>query len=885
MRLFGSWCRAAIVVALLGAYACSGSISCSGCGGLPLDPIPGGFDPAARIELAAQVRLTQAGLDQLELEFPELATAYLQMQCGAPGDVPCPTRFRSLPAGTTNPSSCSAREQVCVEASTGAPGPLLGFELERAEQNGAVICRDELDDVNRRACYAWLRLETLQLEPAAPNRVRATLGAQIDTTDIPIRYDRLGLDCVVRLDSGASAPAVQDLILEAELAAWGAPGGGQLRLNVASLTANIPDMDVAITRDPVHGTGADVLLCGLANLGPVKNALIPILTRTLASRVEKELDQVLGWRCPGLEPCPTGTTCNVDGFCAEDAGGRVVPTRLGIEGRLALAGLLGELGSGGPGEGDFSFLMSRGRADARGVGFDALAGAEVVQGDAACAAPTPSPRTRPGFVAPLPLPQDGAADLDGDGSLETPYMIAAGVSQALLDQVAWIIHSTGALCTSISSFEVPLLNTGSLSLLVPSLATLTRQDKDPSAVYPVRVTLRPTTEPRLRIGSGVIDGPPDAPRLEEPLLALELDELELVIHAFVESRWVRLMTVQTDLVLALGAMVTPSNELQLVLGDVSTALTDVRIRDSEILAETPEELAEALPALLEVALPRLTGSLPQFPLPSARELGGIQLDVLGVRGVKSGATFPNLAVYANLGFDPSQAGALSRAAETEVALQRLEAEAGAPVRALLALGGRGGEERALEYQLSLDGGLWSPFFATSSLALDSPALQLEGHHTLEVRARVQGDYRSLDPTPVSLALVVDRAPPRLSAKLAPRDGGLHVAAHDTVSGDAVELWLAVGGRWRRVETDARGFVSVPEVDGAPHLGIAVAAVDEAGRRAELVLREDTARALASADEAERGGCRCATSGQGASPWWLAGAIVLFGRIARRRRAA
>ncbi len=64
--------RTILFLILLGATACSGSISCGSCGGMALDPIPGGFDQEAQIERAAQIRITETGLDFIETEFPRI---------------------------------------------------------------------------------------------------------------------------------------------------------------------------------------------------------------------------------------------------------------------------------------------------------------------------------------------------------------------------------------------------------------------------------------------------------------------------------------------------------------------------------------------------------------------------------------------------------------------------------------------------------------------------------------------------------------------------------------------------------------------------------------------------------------------------------------------
>src|SRR5262245_3358423 len=151
--------------------ACSGSVNCGGCGGQPLDPIPGGFDPTARIERAAEARLTQRGLDFIGTEFSNLATAYARMTCGPAQPVPCPTDFSV--AGAARPTTCNPSTNACVDPNTLANEPVVGFQIDRAVQSGATVCRDDPAQPNPRACFAWLRLEGLALTPAPPNQINA----------------------------------------------------------------------------------------------------------------------------------------------------------------------------------------------------------------------------------------------------------------------------------------------------------------------------------------------------------------------------------------------------------------------------------------------------------------------------------------------------------------------------------------------------------------------------------------------------------------------------------------------------------------------------------------------------------------------------------------
>lgn len=890
--------RLLATLGLLLAGACSGSISCGSCGGGPLNPIPGGFPAAAKIERVAQIRMTQRGLDFIEAQFQNLMQAYARMDCGAVTDPPCPTGFRRLPGGQANPSSCDLAQGVCVESATGTPGPLLGFEIDRTVQSGATICRDDLADPQRRRCFAWLRFEALQLGPMAPNHVQATITAQLDTSEIPFRYDTLGMDCVVRLNSAASGGVTQDIVANATLGQWAAPsgtGGGQLQVTIDSVDATIPDDDVDIGRDPVHGDFLDVALCGVANLGVVKNALIPRLTDSLAGLVGDEVNKALGWRCgqPGDRACPSLTSCNADGFC-EESDGSVVPVELGVEGRMDFAALLAGFTSGRPGEGDLSFVVGgNSAADANGLSISTLGGAEVVVPDPQCATVLPSPRLRAGWVAPEALPTADQVDLNWDGTAETPYMLAAGISEAFLDQLIWTVYTTGLLCSSVSAYDLDLLNTGSLGLILPSLAQLTHSDRYPKNVFPAKLSLHPSGEPQITIGSGKVTNTNGNLTLDEPLIRLEMNDLTIEFTALIEERWARLMTVRLDLAFAFGATVNAANEVELVLGDLAMAVSDVHVSNSELLAEDPAELEMSIPALLQIALPNASGIIPPFALPTAAELGGFELTVLGIRGVPgAGGRYPNIGVYVDLGFDPSQVPNLSLAAETVAQIERVVVPTaaelavthpGGPVLPVveLALSGVAPEGQALEHQLRIDGGLWSPFFTGDHLRLARPEWLIQGHHHLEVRSRAVGAYRTLDPTPAYLDLVIDPEGPRVNVRRDDAAGGIYVEAWDVVSADRLRYVLEVGADRTDVAPGAAGFIPVAALgQGAP---IQLAVFDEAGQVTRVQVEAGQVPSPGVSEgprEVADGGCRCVGSRPSLS---ALGLLALVGLGLGRRR--
>jgi hypothetical protein len=138
-------------------------------------------------------------------------------------------------------------------------------------------------------------------------------------------------------------------------------------------------------------------------------------------------------------------------------------------------------------------------------------------------------------------------------------------------------------------------------------------------------------------------------------------------------------------------------------------------------------------------LPILTGVMGEIEIP---DLQGFILDVQSVQGDVRRAntdTFEFMTIYAQLGFSPPP----PPAARTRVRLR----EAGTSAVELEIL------DPDQEVQYRVDRGVWSPFRRGPAVRIPKPVLP--GRYELQVRARIIGDYRSLDPEPASLAFDVD----------------------------------------------------------------------------------------------------------------------------------
>lgn len=596
--------------------------------------IPGGLDEAQLFEGAVDARLSESGVAFIEQEADELLRLLSPARCGRPQDLSCPQGFRLLPGGASDPHRCSASLGRCVEASTGVPGPILGFQVTPARQSGIDVCYDATGGSSPPECATWLRLERGRVRNRRPNRLEIGLTTQLFTTAIPVRADFLGSDivCEVSLDSYRSGSPTQDIEADLRVDGYAPPTGGPprgLRVFVDAVRASIQAGDIDVRAPPGSGV-ADMLACG--GLGLVRGVLVDQVVAALRGLIQDQLDEALAQPCS--LGCGSGEVCG-GGICL-DQNGVPVPRPLGFEGRFDLTSLLGlrhrvsaiDLSlSVGPGA----------RVDASGVGLAGRGGVAVAAASQ-CAPGRPSPRSQPGFGPTPPLSSDDRADLDFDGIPETDYMLALGLSEALIDHLSWAIEQSGLLCAEVDERDVALLNTSALSLLIPSLSRLTGADLDPTAVFPARASLRAPGF-TLELGTGELKLPPSgggAPKLITPLVTAVFTDLELSLAAVVEGRWVRLFTSTFDLRLDLGAFANRRNEIEFVVGDLAGAIKDVRIEPSALLTEPPSELQLALPALLELALPEVLKAVPPIELPGPGSLGGLRARLVGIRGVGGG---------------------------------------------------------------------------------------------------------------------------------------------------------------------------------------------------------------------------------------------------------
>jgi hypothetical protein len=854
---------------------------CGGCEATSLGPVPGGYPASEQSPRALEVALTDSGLAALSRVL--LDAAPIASSCVAPEDLACPTGLFLAPSGGPLDLACGP-SGTCVEAGSGAPVALFSARLPESTRGTITLCERGADGASLAPCEVHLLVEDLRLALSGSGGLEARLAAQLATSTIAVTLAGPSpARCLLSLRPGAQA---RTLLLSAPLTLSSRPGG-EPQVAVGALPVSLAGQALVLEPDPA-GDPSSATLCP---------PLLPALESALASEVERRartllevaLAESLGQRCTDDAVCPAGTSCGPGGRCSDASG--VVLEVLRLSERIAVPPLLGDLGYASAGAVLDVGLETAGaaRAGREILSVPLRGGVRPALLDTRCAAVRPSPRLDPAAPAPVPLTDIALADLDFDGAPETPFDLALGLGRGFLGEALWASWSAGLVCGRAGTEEERELHTGTLEVLIPSLRFLTKSHLRPRAEAPVRFSVSLREPPRVEFGEGRITAVPDQePIVEAPLMNVALDDLQLEVFALVDERWTRLVTIQLDLALGLGLMVTPDDELLPVISAGAAELvTDVRVTNAGLLAEPPGSIEMAIPTLVQLAFFEAAGPTSPIPLP---EIAGLSLDVLGVRGEGPlGADrFASTVVYGRAR-DGAPRTNLTPAAETHAAvlssrLPHTEAFAvthpGGPTRPELelALSGIAPAGGPLEWQTRVDGGPWSPFGRRSRLTLRGPELLVQGLHRIEVRAREVGAHRSLDPTPTTLEVWIDTEPPRLAARRI-GDEEVEVEVHDRVSRDAVEVSVELDGRRAPLALDDAGRARIHEL-AEPGTSVVLVARDQAGREARLTLKEGGAPDEVATLEAPRG-CRCAGARRDAAlP--LLGALFALARLRRRR---
>ena len=728
----------------------SAVIALSGCGGgcggcTTFQPIPGGFPVAKRAPNAVQVRLSQSGLAAVSANPAALIGS---IAGGMNGVVQFPV-----------PASCGGSTPICCPGGAAQPncGPIdIDLTLHPGDSPRLVLAPQQ---------------GASTLNVTARMRIKTEM-------DIPVSI--FGDDCGLHVDTTqGSTPDVQvDLPISFQQDAMA--GTTNVVVGTVSLT-NLESSDVSLNGD---------FGCQAAGFG--LSFFIGTLTSAISSQVQSAIQSQTCKSCSSgnVADCgsPFATACT-SGTCME---GSACMQELGLDGRMLASSLLGSFSPGTTGALDlYEVAGGYGTTDNNGVALGLLGGMEPGGSD--------RDRCGPSAMEPAPTAIPQSAFFQGNTRPDTgdPFDVAIGIHKSQLAQFAFAGYQGGLLCLTIGHNTVAQLSSDTIGVLSRSLGNLVNGN------VPVAVGLRPQSPPTITLGSNTFDA---TGALMDPLLDIKFQQLEIDFFTAVDDQYIRIMTVVADVHLPLGLQVGGMGQLTPVLGNPTDAFTNLSVKNSEALTESPADLAAVFPSVLGLVLPQLSGGLPAISLP---QIGGLSLNVTGITSVDN-ASF--LAIFANLATTSPREPVHTTVAVTSiaeppasvVATPRLWAGARPPA-VTLALGG---DAPDLEWSYRLDGGTWSGWSRNAHPTIAPATFWLKGVHHVQVRARRIGHPETIDTAPPTVALPIGVPATAASSPLPFHGTGTGAGCNCDARGDAgggglfalvlMLVILPVGGVRRRL---------------------------------------------------------------------------------------
>lgn len=827
------------------ATGCTGN----GCGGCTTQPLPAGGLPASQtVEGGAQMRITKSGFEAIE-------SLIIALFDDSVGDGFC------------------VDPQYIIEEGNHNLGLDVGACLTGTCTGGAPGCDVDLtmNDFTTQVNGSSLTVAA-NFSVAVPIDLTARiwlLGSHDDescTINVSLSGASVSFDIGVGIDNGT----------------------GELDIQFQ----NVNDLDLGTVSAPGCGVIGDLISGGLTLVDSIAELLTDELGiffgPLLGALVDQLADQFL--------PDPLGLAGVVDlgSFLADFS----PSTEAGLETKLVPGG--------------YAYLEKEGLSLGVITGFNAdydpsTRGADKISEPVLCVPPL----TAPDFAAaphnlntiarnygsPFKLLPAGAFRGNPDPA---GVDVAMGASETMLDLMGHHVVTSGAMCLSISTEAIEQFNLGTIGLIVPSLAELGSDDgRDP-----LMLVTRPLEAIDFHVGAGTI---------EDPALTINLDDFEIDFYAFLFERWVRGFTISLDATIGINLEFTTDGDgnpaVIPVLTGLDTSDLHITVLNSEFLRESKEQLEAVFPSLLDLALPLVTSSIGEIALPS---IGGLTMTNLQMSRVTTSED-DFLAIYGGLGTTqalqpminllaeqyPKFAAALQAMqvpapvkVETSAKLASVSVPSPEAIRAsLLSRSARlpqvvidvpatDADGRTLEYTWSLDGGLWRPFAPGGQLVLRDRAFAIQGRYDVLVRARVAGDYTSLDSTPAIVPVVIDSAPPRiLGAQMSIHAGVATVPAYDLVSDHVKVAFSPLGAkapltRWTDGSIATYELNAVAGDDG----GFVVWAEDEQGNRSSTQISYDPVRG-----DGDGAGCAAGGSAGTLGLALIGGLLGLLGGRRRRRR--
>lgn len=477
--------------------------------------------------------------------------------------------------------------------------------------------------------------------------------------------------------------------------------------------------------------------------------------------------------CNAANPCATGYNCDIEtGYCV------LAPycmtntdvcweQQLGFEGRIDTTSLLKTL-IPSTNQSWLNFYVNAGgyaKAQNDGISFGVFGGTKGEWNKCV----SPSNKT-----FDLQVPELDALGQNSFGTNNTPYQVGIGVSEYFVNQALTNMYESGVLCLDVDSDVSEFLTTSTFSLLIPSLNDLTEKENNS-----VMISIRPKKTPIIEIGDGTVDAEGN-PLIDQALLNLAIDDLQIDIYAFVEERYVRALSVTTDLRVGINLDVDEQHRLipvlsPLKMGDAEN-IRNIRITNNYILRESAETLLNTLPAVIELALGMLPLSFEPIALPS---IMGFGMDILDIKREQQGtgevADF--FAIYGNLSIaEPVRRVSIRNINTANMVIPPLKSIG--KEKPVVVMNIETDSSENIEYQYRLNNGFWSPFKKGNVVQLDRLSLMLYGKHKVDIRVREVKKPKTLSQI-FTKTITVDKVSPQIS--LALNDGKVNITAKDNVT--------------------------------------------------------------------------------------------------------
>lgn len=872
--------RRTFVWALLFALGCGGGCGEGGCGGCGggggcLAPIPGGFVPELRRENALGLKITESGFAFVKGQAAQViggqTSQSQQLDCtDASQRVEFDIPFVGTQRIDVNAYICDLTQNDACEAADNDPAL-------RVDEAG-----------HGKLCTADLKVSGFDMAPVANADgtvdVLVNVDVSLNTGRLPIRVKAPvcgGFRCTLEVDTDRGARPSMRIPVRIQLRT-SPPPHNLLQFDLAPLPTLESLMDNEDIRVDSDGGSACRFGCDAIDVGVVKRQLLKRAQEQVTEALRNAIDS---FRCQPCDPDAAADACVALGAkCDADlevcitgdpgASPRTCPPVFpGVEGRSDLALALADVVAGGAGVLDLS-IAAGGPAPAARV----QAGGLVVGMVGGSATPERSlcvPFSRFQHAPASPLDFDAAAAERVDGLTDIgPYDLGFSVSDLFMDEIAFNAWAAGAICAQLGQEQVDVLSTGLFSSFLPSLGMLAHGED-----VPMLLALRPRNPPQVTIGRGTTTAGPNGTRVpKDPLLTFELKDLGIDFYAQLEERQVRLFTLVADVKLPMALEFDPvANTILPVLANLDTLFANVRVENSEMLAEDSTEIGKLIAQLVGLVQPQIGGALEPIEMPDAN---GMKLEVKGARGVVPNAGepgFQHMVLFMKLG------GALQPLrveVETSATLAGLDDAARVGGRLDLSqprrarIGVRGSAPSGLanagyEFSYRVDGGLWTAFVAGPELEVSSPLFLLDGRHSVDVRARLVGEPGTVDRTPERVSFVVDEIAPRVSLQFEEESGLVRTIARDLATTDEALLF-----RYRAAGADWGDWGGLQAFEGTSLSSLEVEVKDGAGHVARASWgRVSQAGAIGAVDANEPAGCTSAG----------AGALALLALLLRARR--